>query len=564
MQSMKIRFILLTFVSLFCGVLLAQGFYDIQKVRTINTRLDYVITRWKANLHVASGIYRATKALHSAESMVFFRTEKQDMSEAIKEMNKLTKTVREKLLSLGGIATLEEDTAVIEKVVRSVKSYTWLHETKFVPVLHKGEIEQAKLLFLGDMQKAFDEVRTHLEAFTQKNRVNADKAQVQNKQSYYMAIRWTALLTVFALLISAFAGFFIFYKISIPIERITEAMQDIASGDANRKIPYTDLTSEIGTMARSLEVFAQTLTDNDRLRTEKMEAEKLSLERQITYRSKLADQFQTAMGVLVTGLSSSSQRVAEAAHDVSSSAEETSHRATVVTKAAVEAAANVRTVAASTEELSRSAYEISAQTSKASTIVEESEKAASQTEDIMRSLRNSAVRISDVVGLLKEIAEQTNLLSLNATIEAAREGNAGKGFAVVASEIKHLAHQTTKAADEIATKVSEIQTATSTSAESMEAICSTVGMIREATFSIAEAVREQTASTTEITLNTKKAAKGAQEVTNNITEVEQAAMVSKSSAGELMSLSIGLRTQASDLKEQVGHFIKELRELRSG
>ncbi|MGC8030346.1 methyl-accepting chemotaxis protein, partial [Salmonella enterica] len=80
------------------------------------------------------------------------------------------------------------------------------------------------------------------------------------------------------------------------------------------------------------------------------------------------------------------------------------------------------------------------------------EGAATQAEksrDTIHTLSDAADKIGEVVQLVQAIASQTNLLALNATIEAARAGEAGKGFAVVASEVKSLAHQTSKATEEI-------------------------------------------------------------------------------------------------------------------
>ncbi len=85
-----------------------------------------------------------------------------------------------------------------------------------------------------------------------------------------------------------------------------------------------------------------------------------------------------------------------------------------------------------------------------------------------RGLALAAQKIGDVVKLISEIAAQTNLLALNATIEAARAGEAGRGFAVVASEVKAQASQTSKATDEISSQVGAIQSANPRSTPSTE------------------------------------------------------------------------------------------------
>lgn len=76
---------------------------------------------------------------------------------------------------------------------------------------------------------------------------------------------------------------------------------------------------------------------------------------------------------------------------------------------------------------------------------------------IVQEVDRTSADISSIVNTITEIASQTNLLALNASIESARAGEAGKGFAVVAEEIRKLSEQTSKATEDIKSKIEAIQ-----------------------------------------------------------------------------------------------------------
>ena len=89
-------------------------------------------------------------------------------------------------------------------------------------------------------------------------------------------------------------------------------------------------------------------------------------------------------------------------------------------------------------------------------------------------LSAASVEIGSIVGTIEAIASQTNLLALNATIEAARAGEYGKGFAVVAGEVKNLSQQTSKATEDIKTRINRLQSEMAKIVEVMSAGASAV------------------------------------------------------------------------------------------
>lgn len=269
--------------------------------------------------------------------------------------------------------------------------------------------------------------------------------------------------------------------------------------------------------------------------------------------------FGSAVDSVVNSVATAAVNLERTARSMNAVADETSAKAISVAAAAEQTTGNVRVVATSADQMGQAVGEIASQVSHASRIAADAVVKARRTNETMSELSLAADRIGEVVSLISQIAAQTNLLALNATIESARAGEAGRGFAVVASEVKSLAGQTTRATEEIGAQIAAMQTIARTSVEAIGAIQATITEIDTVSAAINAAVEEQSATTREIARNTHEAAAGTQDVTRDISNVQQGATRTGEAAGEVVSASGALGSEAKQLRQQVADFIETIR-----
>jgi methyl-accepting chemotaxis protein len=389
----------------------------------------------------------------------------------------------------------------------------------------------------------------------------------------------TAMIGGAAIIAALIAAFLVILNMSLvrPMVQLSNTMKAVAAGE-NATVPGTERRDEIGEIAKAFEENAerianlaneqrrkdeQTAADQrqrdeqavaeQRKRDEQAEAERKAL------MHKLADDFETAVGNIIEGVSTAATELEAAANTLTNTADTTQQLSTVVASASEEASANVQSVAGATEEMTGSISEISRQVQESSTISNEAVEQARKTDARINELSKAASRIGDVINLITAIAEQTNLLALNATIEAARAGEAGKGFAVVAQEVKALAAQTAKATGEIGTQIAEMQTATNESVAAIEEISGTISRISHISSAIAAAVEEQGAATAEIARNVQEAAKGTAQVATNIVDVNHGAGATGSASSQVLASAQSLASESNHLKAEVGKFMATVR-----
>jgi methyl-accepting chemotaxis protein len=369
----------------------------------------------------------------------------------------------------------------------------------------------------------------------------------------------TVSLAVVAVLLAIGTLVLVTRRITAPLVSMAAVMSRLAENDTSVEIAARGRGDEIGLMARSVQVFKDSMIEAARLRAEQETQKQEAAQQRRQGMLDLAAKFEASVGGIVESVASASVKLQSTAQAMATTSAETTRQSTTVAAASEQATQNVQAVASATEELSASIREISQQVTQASVMIQASVEQAHQSNDQVRGLTAAADKIGSVVRIISDIAGQTNLLALNATIEAARAGDAGKGFAVVASEVKALANQTAKATEEVAAQIKAIQEATQTSARLIGSIAETIGKASETAATIAAAVEEQGAATQEISRNVLQAAQGTQEVSGNVAGVREAAHQTGAAATQVLASASELLQNGETLKAQVAGFLREVR-----
>ena len=324
--------------------------------------------------------------------------------------------------------------------------------------------------------------------------------------------------------------------ISRPMTAMCNAMRELAAGNFEVVLPGLGRKDELGEMASAVEEFkVQAVARAERDAATQEAQNKAASDARRAELIRFADDFEAAVGAIVSNVSSSAVQLETAAGTLTRTAETTQSLSSQVAGASEEASTNMQSVASATEELSASVDEIGRRVKESSQIAEAAVRQAEQTDGRIGKLSRAAQEIGDVVKLITAIAEQTNLLALNATIEAARAGDAGRGFAVVASEVKSLASQTAKATDEISNHISGMQGATQESVAAIKEIGGTIGKISDIASTIASAVEQQSSATQEIARSVQNVAQGTQEAATNVMHVNRGATETGAASEEVLN-----------------------------
>ncbi|MGX7707907.1 methyl-accepting chemotaxis protein [Methylobacterium sp. Gmos1] len=403
-----------------------------------------------------------------------------------------------------------------------------------------------------DLAKA---VRNRVEA----NRRDLDLAKGNAAQVAAAASQTLTLVATVGLLLAIGAlGSVAVFGVARPLTAMAGTMERLAAGDLDVAVTGIARRDEVGTLARSLQVFKDNAVQARAMAADQ-EAENAAKMRRAEALDGLTKGFERSVSALTHGLSAAATEMEATATAMAGTADQTTQQSMSVAGAAQQTSTNVQTVAAASEEMAASVQEIVQQVSQSARIADAAVAKAAHTDTTVQRLTATADRISTIVSVISGIAAQTNLLALNATIEAARAGAAGRGFAVVASEVKELAGQTAKATDEIGVRIGEIQGATQEAVRDIQEVGKIIGEMSSYTASIAAAMEEQGTASREITRNVQQAACGTEQVTASISGVREGAGQTSAAASQVLSAAQELARHSDSLSQEVASFLMRVK-----
>ncbi|UJJ31401.1 methyl-accepting chemotaxis protein [Halopseudomonas maritima] len=364
--------------------------------------------------------------------------------------------------------------------------------------------------------------------------VDAMQAKFRSAVINSVVLSAVVILAMFLLL------FIIGRSISQPLDKVVNAMRDVASGEADLTRRLDDeARDELSQIAhyfnrfnRNLSDIIQQLGDSARqLISSSHQLDQISNNslRDMTRQSERMELMATAINEITYGVQDVAQNANAAAEEV---------------EKANQGADNGRA------QVERTIGEINQLSTSVTTAVEH-----------METLSSDAQEITSVLDVIRNIAEQTNLLALNAAIEAARAGEMGRGFAVVADEVRNLAQRTQQSTEEIHNMISKLQTNTQTvvgvineSSRHSQASVEQVNEAGAALEQIAQSMQQLVALNASIASATTQQSTVVEDVNRNVTEAAELARETTDGARETAQAGQHLASLGRQIDELVKRF----------
>lgn len=318
---------------------------------------------------------------------------------------------------------------------------------RVLDLMKAGDQQGATELLANEEHPNWQKVRIavqNLVAAEQKKVVALQEAILANESS---AIRVAMVFALLAIIVGIFVAFVITGGIQKSFRRVTDSLNDIASGegDLTQRLDESG-APELSELACAFNQFVEKIQDLVKQVSDSTNT--------LTASSKQVSEIAVDTKLNVNQQESKIEHVATAMNEMTATVQEVAHHAQDAAEAA-----------RSADDESNDGFRVVTEVVEA---INHLARQVGETANTIHSLEENAEQIGSVLDVIRGIAEQTNLLALNAAIEAARAGEQGRGFAVVADEVRTLASRTQQSTEEIQQTIERLQAGAKAAVTSME------------------------------------------------------------------------------------------------
>jgi len=354
--------------------------------------------------------------------------------------------------------------------------------------------------------------------------------------------------------------------IVVPLNAMTGAMTGLAAGDGTVAIPEMGSRSELGAMAKAVDVFKQNADKIAAMLTAEVTTREIgevisgAAAGDLTIRVPLEDKvgFLKDIGTQVNRLLDTTnlafREFGEKARHTAISVGEASAAVGQVSDGARSQSGALSQVAAALRESTDALKSVSDNTraasdkaSTASQLVQKGLLSVERLAGIVDAIAQNSRKVNQITEVIAQIANRTHILSLNAAIEAARAGEHGKGFVVVAQEVGKLAESAgqnakliTDIVEQAAIDANEGKSATDVVRGAIQGIAAETDQTTQMIHSSAAAVEEQQATITQID--------------SSVSQLRAIATSNSTAAEEITATMVQLSQLANETKSRLAQF----------
>jgi len=362
-----------------------------------------------------------------------------------------------------------------------------------------------------------------------------------------------------ALVVNIFVAYILYNITTKPIKKLSETMRAITENKLNIDVPYTHQGTEIGNMARKVQIFKENAIEKNELEAKQKQSEKLIQDEKKKAMEDLAARFESQVQGIIAEVLAEVQNVKTTSEQMSDITGSATKKSSAVATSAETTSHNINIFADAVEQVSLASKEVADKIFKSTESVKNAVAANEGANRIALVLEAATTKIGEIVNLIQTIAGQINLLALNATIESARAGESGKGFAVVANEVKNLASQTSQATNQISSQIVNIQDVSKQVMEALATISNSIKEVDNYSAAIFTAIKQQNAATNEIANNMDNVVTLTNTISTDIVDVSKASGdVSQCSVSVLAAVN-KLYKNTDKLNEAMRSFLHDIR-----